>query len=151
MYSKNSPDSFSSSWSSVYQVRSTWVSRNAWTHGINAHRTPSIYPASHDPNNVGAYFLTNSLRSTDRKYCKNLLLSFCKDELFSHAITCDIYEYGVRTKWALNPYGIEDELDYKYEELIQFGHLVPNMGLEITLNWTLLIHNERGIWPLQGH
>jgi len=43
---------------------------------MNAHHTPS---ASRDanPNNLGAYFLTNSLHSTGRKYTYCVLVQVC--------------------------------------------------------------------------
>jgi len=77
--SKNSPDSFSSSCSSVHRLRNTW-GQPAWTHGVNWIKcTPYTHPASRDtnPNNVGAYFLTNSLCSTSGKYTFCVLVPVC--------------------------------------------------------------------------
>jgi len=78
--SKNSPDSFSSSWSSVHQLRNTWVGgwrQPAWTRGVNAHHIHPLYTQRHVTLTLGAYFLTNSLRSTCRKYKFCVLVPVC--------------------------------------------------------------------------
>jgi len=66
----------------VHQLKNTWVGgqANLLEHvaqtEVNVHHTPSIYLASHDANhnNVEAYFQTNSLHSTGRKYTFCVLL-----------------------------------------------------------------------------
>jgi len=66
----------------MHQLRNTWVGgwANLLEHVVKTeHHTPSINPASCDtnPNNVGAYFLTNSLCSTGRKYTFCILVPVC--------------------------------------------------------------------------